>query len=83
MQGILREVEVYQDAEGRAPFDDWMEALRDRKARTIIDVRITRVEAGNFGDYASVGEGICQLRINSDRVIGCTSLRMGRRPCCS
>ena len=44
-------------------FDKWFEGLKDRRARARIQVRIDRVEMGNFGDVAPVGDGISELRI--------------------
>lgn len=34
------------------------------KATAIIQKRLRRVELGNLGDYQSVGEGVCELRID-------------------
>jgi len=44
-------------------FSEWFESLKDRKARARIQARIDRVEMGNFGDVAPVGEGVSELRI--------------------
>lgn len=44
-------------------FSDWFENLKDRKARARIQARIDRVEMGNFGDVAPVGEGVSEMRI--------------------
>jgi putative addiction module killer protein len=44
------------------PFSDWMESLTDPKAFAKINIRIKRVEQGNFGDHAPVGEGVSELR---------------------
>jgi len=44
-------------------FTDWFANLKDRKARARIQARIDRVEMGNFGDVARVGEGVSELRI--------------------
>jgi putative addiction module killer protein len=43
-------------------FRDWLDGLRDRKARLRIDDRIRRLAAGNPGDTKSVGDGIQELR---------------------
>ncbi len=45
-------------------FDDWIASLRDRMAVRRIQARIDRVEDGNFGDCAPVGEGVSELRIH-------------------
>lgn len=52
-------IEVYTTEE----FDSWLTKLRDRKARAKIQARIDRIELGNFGDVAPVGDGVSELRI--------------------
>jgi putative addiction module killer protein len=44
-------------------FIKWFDGLKDRRARARIQARIDRVEMGNFGDVAPVGDGISELRI--------------------
>lgn len=46
-----------------AIFTKWFDSLKDRKAKARIQARIDRVELGNFGDVAPVGEGVSELRI--------------------
>ena len=46
-------------------FSMWLEGLKDLRARTKIVARIQRLEAGNFGDVKSVGDGVLELRINT------------------
>ena len=45
-------------------FDRWFERLRDRQARTRIDIRVRRLSLGNPGDVKPVGEGVSELRID-------------------
>lgn len=45
-------------------FDKWFNALRDRKAKTLVQIRIDRMEDGNFGDCQPVGNGVSELRIH-------------------
>lgn len=45
-------------------FANWFNKLRDRKAKARIQARIDRIEIGNFGDVAPVGEGVSELRIH-------------------
>jgi putative addiction module killer protein len=44
-------------------FRDWLNKLRDRKARLRIGERIDRLVIGNFGDTKSVGDGVQELRM--------------------
>lgn len=57
IEAVLR---VRQTAE----FAQWFEGLRDRQARSRIDVRIRRLSLGNPGDVKPVGEGVSELRID-------------------
>lgn len=44
-------------------FRDWLENLRDRRARERIALRIVRLQAGLFGD-AKFFQGIGELRVD-------------------
>lgn len=45
-------------------FDLWLRGLRDPIGRARILARIRAAEAGQFGDVASVGGGVSELRIH-------------------
>ena len=45
-------------------YSDWFNSLRDRLAKTRIDIRIRRLSLGNAGDVKPVGEGVSELRVN-------------------
>ena len=45
-------------------FVDWLDSLRDIRARVRILVRIERLAAGNPGDVKPVSEGVSELRID-------------------
>jgi putative addiction module killer protein len=64
MQAQPRELIIYETERSEAPFSKWLDSLRDRSARARIKKRLDRVGLGNFGDYKSVGEGVCELRID-------------------
>jgi putative addiction module killer protein len=59
-----KELWIYVTAEGREPFSEWLNSLRDQRARAKIRVRLDRVSLGNFGDCHSVGDGVQELRID-------------------
>jgi putative addiction module killer protein len=58
------EIRQYITEDGKTPFAEWLDSLKDRKARLKIKLRLDRVEQGNFGDVKSVGEGVFELRID-------------------
>ena len=45
-------------------FSSWLKSLGDSRARAKILLRIDRLELGNPGDIAPVGEGVSELRIH-------------------
>jgi putative addiction module killer protein len=64
MTSYPREIKNYITPEGKIPFSDWSKSLRDINAKAKIRAALKRVALGNLGDYKSVGEGVCELRIN-------------------
>ena len=47
-----------------ATYAEWFASLRDRIAKTRIDIRIRRLSLGNPGDAKPIGEGVSELRID-------------------
>jgi putative addiction module killer protein len=45
-------------------FRNWLDNLRDGKARLRIDDRLRRLAGGNAGDTKSVGDGVQELRLH-------------------
>lgn len=45
-------------------FANWLDNLRDIKAKARVLVRIERLASGNAGDVKPVGEGVSEMRIN-------------------
>ncbi|WP_407280739.1 type II toxin-antitoxin system RelE/ParE family toxin [Aromatoleum evansii] len=54
----------YQREDGREPFSEWLDTVRDKLAQARIRVRLRQVQAGNFGDCEPVGEGVIELRVH-------------------
>jgi putative addiction module killer protein len=60
------EVRTYETIDGKVPFNEWLKSFRDRKGRSVIRTRISRLQLGLFGDAKSVGEGVNELRLSFD-----------------
>ena len=45
-------------------FAQWLDGLRDLRARARVQARLERLAGGNPGDVQPVGEGVSELRIN-------------------
>lgn len=44
-------------------FQDWLDALKDLRAQVRIAARLRQAEAGNLGDWKSVGNEVSEMRI--------------------
>ncbi len=60
----MYEILEYVTEEGRIPFRDWLNELRDAQTAARVEVRLNRVRLGNLGDHKSVGQGVSELRIS-------------------
>ena len=56
-------IEEYLDQNGLSPFKNWFDALNAIAATKIITA-ITKVEHGNMGKTASVGDGVYEIKID-------------------
>ncbi|MBS1196716.1 MAG: addiction module killer protein [Proteobacteria bacterium] len=54
----------YRRLDGREPFSEWLNGLRDKVAQARIRVRLRQIQAGNFGDCDPVGEGVIEMRVH-------------------
>ena len=45
-------------------FQDWLDALKDVRARVRIAARLRLAEAGNLGDWKSVGGEVSEMRVD-------------------
>ncbi len=50
---------VYQTQE----FQEWLDALKDVKAQVRIAARLRLAEAGNLGDWKSIGGEVSEMRV--------------------
>lgn len=60
------EIEVYQTPDGKTPFQEWVNAIRDKAARTLVNAQIRKAELGNFGDWKPLANagGLREMRIH-------------------
>ena len=58
------EIEHYLSIDGRDLVQDWMDGLRDLKARVAILRRIERMRQDNLGDHRFCREGVWEARID-------------------
>ena len=59
------EIAHYLTADGHDPVQDWMDAVRDMRARVAILRRLERMKVGNFGDHKFCRDGVWELRIDT------------------
>jgi putative addiction module killer protein len=61
---MIKEIRIYRTKAGEEPCTDWLDSLKDVKARSQITNRLNRAILGNYGDYKAVGDGVLELRIH-------------------
>jgi len=44
-------------------FQDWLDGLSDRRAQVRIAARLRLAEAGNLGDWKSLGHNVSEMRV--------------------
>lgn len=64
MRGQVRKLVLYETVDGKCPWDEWFNGLKDRKAQAALDARLLRLQRGQFGDCKRVGAGVYELRIH-------------------
>lgn len=60
----MKTLRTYRTKQGKEPFIDWLESLKDRVGRATITNRLNRVVHGNYGDCEPVGDGIYELKVH-------------------
>ena len=55
---------MYETAEGKVPFDEWLSSIRDGRTRARIEARIDRLALGNFGNCEPAREGVSELKMD-------------------
>jgi len=57
-------INEYTDEHGESPYADWLDKLRDARAKAKIIMQVDRMELGLFGDSQPIGDGLSELRIH-------------------
>ncbi len=57
-------IKIYTSSNGSSPYEEWLEGLRDIRARAKIRVRIDQLTLGNFGRCRFLNEGLGELKID-------------------
>ncbi|WP_080797011.1 type II toxin-antitoxin system RelE/ParE family toxin [Arabiibacter massiliensis] len=60
-------------------FERWMRRMKDVEARTLVAMRIRRLQFGHFGDVRGVGEGVFELRVDHGPGYRIYGIRQGDR----
>lgn len=55
----------YQTVDGRIPYREWLDTVTDPVGFAAIQVREDRLARGLFGDHKRVGDGVCELRVDT------------------
>lgn len=59
-----RNVTVYEQSSGSAPFDDYMAGLKDIAGKAAIESRIALLRRGSLGkEYEDIGDGLIELKL--------------------
>lgn len=62
-QTSKKKTREYLTPEGKSPYSEWIQSLRDIKAKLKITRATHNMGLGNFGDSKGVGEGVMERRL--------------------
>jgi putative addiction module killer protein len=57
-----RKAIIYETKEGKRPFEQWLNKLKDVVGQAKVLARIERAESGNFGNYKDLGSEIYEIK---------------------
>ncbi len=64
MPNMINTINEYTDAKGKSPYADWLQGLRDNRAKAKILMQVDKMELGLLGDVEPIGDGLSELRIH-------------------
>ncbi len=59
-----RSIKKYITESGRCPFDEWLNALGDKRTQAVVTNRLLRIAQGNLGLCRSIGGSLQELKID-------------------
>jgi putative addiction module killer protein len=57
-------LKIYETRRRSEPLTEWLNSLKDQKARIAIRMRLDRMRLGNFGYCEAIGEGVSEMKID-------------------
>ncbi|MBF0338348.1 MAG: type II toxin-antitoxin system RelE/ParE family toxin [Nitrospirae bacterium] len=64
MEASNKRIRIYDATDGKEPFRQWLDSLKDIKGQAKVKARIDRLSLGNFGDCRAIKSGVYELRID-------------------
>ncbi len=64
MDAKINIVKEYITKDGKSPYADWLNGLKDNRTQAKIIMQVDKMEIGLFGDVKPVGDGLSELRIH-------------------
>lgn len=60
----MKSLRLYKTENGKEPFTEWVESLKDKIALAQVNNRVRRLALGHYGDCKRIAKDIFELRIH-------------------
>lgn len=61
----MKSIEIYKTENGKEPFIDWLNTIKDKTVKFQITERIKRLQLGNPGKYRNLPNGVTELKLKT------------------
>jgi putative addiction module killer protein len=61
---MINTINEYKDEFGKSIYAQWLESIKDARAKARIIMQVDKMELGLFGDSQPIGYGLSELRIH-------------------
>ena len=61
----MKTLKFYETVDGKVPFKDWLESVKDKSLQGKINTRLNFLAMGYMPDFDYVGEGVFETRIHT------------------